>query len=96
MTRTPGIVFALVTLAAAVPSAKAGGTANIKCAPNEDRVWVYESLTDFNVAAKLKCGEAGADCRARERLRENRNRQWHRRIRAGHLVPKIGAASRAS
>ena len=57
MTRTPGIVFALVTLAAAVPSAKAGGTANIKCAPNEDRVWVYESLTDFNVAAKLKCGE---------------------------------------
>src|SRR5271155_4518212 len=57
MTRTPGIVFALVTLTAAVPSAKAGGTANIKCAPNEDRVWVYESLTDFNVAAKLKCGE---------------------------------------
>src|SRR5271155_5591100 len=57
MTRTPGIVFALVTLTAAVPSAKAGGTANIKCGPNEDRVWVYESLTDFNVAAKLKCGE---------------------------------------
>jgi hypothetical protein len=57
MTRTPGIVFALLTLTAAVPSAKAGGTANIKCAPNEDRVWVYESLTDFNVAAKLKCGE---------------------------------------
>src|SRR5271155_859691 len=57
MTRTPGIVFALVTLTAAVPSAKAGGTANIKCAPNEDRVWVYESLTDFNVAAKLKCGD---------------------------------------
>src|SRR5277367_1184931 len=57
MTRTPGILFALVTLTAAVPSAKAGGTANIKCAPNEDRVWVYESLTDFNVAAKLKCGE---------------------------------------
>src|SRR6202789_2648620 len=57
MTRTPGIFFALVTIAAAVPSAKAGGTVNIKCAPNEDRVWVYESLTDFNVAAKLKCGD---------------------------------------
>src|SRR5271155_1226844 len=57
MTRTPGIVFALVTLVVAVPSAKAGGTVNIKCAPNEDRVWVYESLTDFNVAAKLKCGD---------------------------------------
>jgi hypothetical protein len=57
MTRTPGIFFALVTIAAAVPSAKAGGTVNIKCAPNEDRVWVYESLVDFNVAAKLKCGD---------------------------------------
>jgi hypothetical protein len=57
MTRTLGIFFALVTIAAAVPSAKAGGTVNIKCGPNEDRVWVYESLVDFNVAAKLKCGE---------------------------------------
>jgi len=57
MNRTPGIFFALVMIAAAVPSAKAGGTVNIKCAPNEDRVWVYESLTDFNVAAKLKCGD---------------------------------------
>jgi hypothetical protein len=57
MTRMPGIFFALVTIAATVPSAKAGGTVNIKCAPNEDRVWVYESLVDFNVAAKLKCGD---------------------------------------
>src|SRR5271155_3940993 len=57
MTRTPGIVFALVTLTAAVPSAKAGGTANIKCAPNEDRVWGYESLPNLRVAAKRKCGE---------------------------------------
>jgi Bacterial SH3 domain len=56
MTRTPGIFFALLIITA-VPSAKAGGTVNIKCAPNEDRVWVYESLTDFNVAAKLKCGD---------------------------------------
>jgi hypothetical protein len=57
MNRTPGIFFALVMIAAAVPPAKAGGTVNIRCAPNEDRVWVYESLTDFNVAAKLKCGD---------------------------------------
>jgi hypothetical protein len=57
MNRTFGISFALVIVAAAVPSAKAGGTINIKCAPNEDRVWVYESLTDFNVAAKLKCND---------------------------------------
>lgn len=57
MTRTPAIFFALLVTAAAVPSAKAGGTVNIKCGPNEDRVWVYESLVDFNVAAKLKCGD---------------------------------------
>jgi hypothetical protein len=56
MTRTPAIFFALL-LAAAAPSVKAGDTVNIKCAPNEDRVWVYETLTDFNVAAKLKCGD---------------------------------------
>ncbi len=56
MIRTPGILFALLVVAA-VPSAKAGGTVNIKCGPNEDRVWVYESLVDFNVAAKLKCGD---------------------------------------
>ncbi len=56
MTRTPALFFALL-LAAAAPSAKAGDTVNIKCGPNEDRVWVYESLTDFNVAAKLKCGD---------------------------------------
>jgi Bacterial SH3 domain len=57
MIRTPAILFALLVTATAVPSAKAGGSVNIKCAPNEDRVWVYESLTDFNVAAKLKCGD---------------------------------------
>jgi hypothetical protein len=57
MIRTPVIFFALFVIAAAVPTAKAGGTVNIKCGPNEDRVWVYESLTDFNVAAKLKCGD---------------------------------------
>ena len=57
MTRTLVISFALLITAAAGPSAKAGGTVNIKCAPNEDRVWVYESLTDFNVAAKLKCND---------------------------------------
>jgi hypothetical protein len=40
-----------------IPSAKAGGT-NVKCAMNEDRVWVYESVVDFNLSAKLKCGES--------------------------------------
>ena len=54
MNRTLGTLIALAAIAAA-PSAKAGGTVNIKCAPNEDRVWVYESLVDFNVAANLMC-----------------------------------------
>jgi hypothetical protein len=56
MTRPLGLVLALF-LAGSVSPAKAGGNTNVKCAPNEDRVWVYESLDDFNVAAKLKCGD---------------------------------------
>ena len=56
MTRWLGLVLALF-LAGSVSPAKAGGNTNVKCAPNEDRVWVYESLDDFNVAAKLKCGD---------------------------------------
>src|SRR5208283_1853841 len=31
MTRTPGILFALLVICAAAPSARAGGTVNIKC-----------------------------------------------------------------
>lgn len=56
MTRPLGFVLALL-ISGSVSPAKAGGNTNVKCAPNEDRVWVYESLDDFNVAAKLKCGD---------------------------------------
>ncbi|MGA7625132.1 MAG: hypothetical protein WCA91_16300 [Candidatus Acidiferrales bacterium] len=56
MTRPLGCALAVVILSM-VPTAKADGTVNVKCGVNEDRVWVYESLVDFNVAAKLKCGE---------------------------------------
>jgi hypothetical protein len=56
MTRPLGFVLALFIVGSYSP-AKAGGNTNVKCAPNEDRVWVYESLDDFNVAAKLKCGD---------------------------------------
>ncbi|MGC1596891.1 MAG: hypothetical protein WA774_16175 [Candidatus Acidiferrales bacterium] len=48
--------LALVILGSASP-AKAGTSTNVKCAVNEDRVWVYENLDDFNLAAKLKCGD---------------------------------------
>ncbi len=55
MIRTLG-AFLIVAGLGCVPGAKAAGT-NVKCAMNEDRVWVYESVVDFNLAAKLKCGE---------------------------------------
>src|ERR1700677_4598841 len=55
MSRTLG-AFLVVASLACVSSARAGST-NVKCAMNEDRVWVYESVVDFNVAAKLKCGD---------------------------------------
>jgi hypothetical protein len=55
MSRTLGALI-LVAGFVWIPSAKAGGT-NVKCAMNEDRVWVYESVVDFNLSAKLKCGE---------------------------------------
>jgi hypothetical protein len=35
----------------------AGDTGSLQCNVNEDRVWMYDSLDSFNVAAKLKCGE---------------------------------------
>jgi len=55
MSRKIAALLVLVTLAWA-SSARAAAT-NVKCAMNEDRVWVYESVADFNLAAKLKCGE---------------------------------------
>ena len=35
----------------------AGEDSRVKCAVNEDRVWVYDSPATLNVATKLKCGE---------------------------------------
>ncbi|HEY0703392.1 MAG TPA: SH3 domain-containing protein [Candidatus Acidoferrales bacterium] len=55
MSRTLAAVLICIGLGC-IPSAKAAGT-NVKCAMNEDRVWVYESVVDFNLAAKLKCGD---------------------------------------
>lgn len=55
MSRTFGALL-IIAILGYVPGAKAAGT-NVKCALNEDRVWVYESVVDFNLAAKLKCGE---------------------------------------
>ena len=30
----------------------------MQCSLNDDRVWVYDSLTSFNITAKLKCGDS--------------------------------------
>ena len=35
----------------------ASDLAYVKCSVNQDRVWVYESLSSFDVEARLKCGE---------------------------------------
>lgn len=39
-------------------SAQAGEVARVKCGPNQDRVWVYDSLTTFDLQSKIRCGEA--------------------------------------
>jgi len=44
-------------LALAIPTVAFADGYAVKCAPNEERVWLYDSTTTLNVAAKLKCGE---------------------------------------
>jgi hypothetical protein len=55
--QTLAAAFILTAVAAAAPQAGAAPTIGVRCGANEDRVWVYESLVDFNVQTKLKCGE---------------------------------------
>ena len=57
MTNRLGVLFLLVGAASATP-AFAGDNATMKCNATQDRIWVYDSLTSFDVSAKLKCGEA--------------------------------------
>jgi len=46
----------ILALAFALP-ASASDIGAVKCAVNQDRVWVYESLNSFDVETRLKCGE---------------------------------------
>jgi hypothetical protein len=39
------------------PSVSAAETSPVQCAANDDRVWVYDSLTSFSVELRLKCGD---------------------------------------
>jgi len=45
-----------LALASALPAA-ASDIGAVKCAVNQDRVWVYESLNSFDVETRLKCGD---------------------------------------
>ncbi|HEX4074467.1 MAG TPA: SH3 domain-containing protein [Candidatus Acidoferrales bacterium] len=48
-----GIGIAMCPALFAAPS----GVASVKCATNQDRVWVYDSLTSFDIEAKIPCGD---------------------------------------
>jgi hypothetical protein len=53
-----GICVTLCPVLPAAPApAPAPGVTTVTCPTNEDRVWVYDSLTSWDVEAKLHCGD---------------------------------------
>lgn len=56
MNRTLKILCLFAGLSFALPAA-GGEKSSVKCTPNQDRVWVYDSLASLAVQTKLKCGE---------------------------------------
>lgn len=50
------LLIAVAIASSALPAA-ASDLGAVRCSPNSDRVWVYESLNSFDVEARLKCGE---------------------------------------
>ncbi|HXO44534.1 MAG TPA: hypothetical protein VN846_03635 [Candidatus Cybelea sp.] len=52
----PRSFLIILSLALALP-ASASDIGAVKCAVNQDRVWVYESLNSFDVETRLKCGD---------------------------------------
>ncbi len=51
-----GFVISVLLLAGSA-SANTATTATLKCNSQRDQIWVYDSLSTFNVDARLKCGE---------------------------------------
>lgn len=49
------MVLVLAALGFAMPASATPNVA-VKCAANEERVWVYDNLTTWDVSARLKCG----------------------------------------
>ncbi len=47
----------VVAIASSALPAAASDLGAVRCGPNQDRVWVYESLNSFDVETRLKCGE---------------------------------------
>jgi hypothetical protein len=52
----PRSLLIILAIALALP-ASASDIGAVKCAVNQDRVWVYESLSSFDVETRLKCGD---------------------------------------
>lgn len=52
------LAVAALLVAVVWPAAAFADGAAVKCAPNEERVWLYDSVTSLNVETKLKCGES--------------------------------------
>jgi len=59
MVRKWQLVPAIITATGAllVAASASASPATLKCNPNQDQIWVYDSLSNFNVDAKLKCGQ---------------------------------------
>jgi hypothetical protein len=51
------VVMAGVMGVSMLAGSASANTATLKCNFHRDQIWVYESLSSFDVAAKLKCGE---------------------------------------
>jgi len=56
MRKSLGVLVLFVGACSAVPT-RAGDVTPVKCSPNQDRVWVYDSLASFDVQSKIRCGE---------------------------------------
>jgi len=56
MRKTLGVLVFLLGSVSAIPT-HAGDAATLKCNANRDLVWVYDSLTTFDVQTKIHCGE---------------------------------------
>lgn len=55
--RVLSVAILIVGALGIAPSLRAAATTPVQCAANDDRVWVYDSLTSFSVEMRLKCGE---------------------------------------